>query len=69
MKYKLGFTLIELLVVIAILGVLISIVAVAVKDVRKSVRNAAIIIEECERYGNFKLSLIPAKCIKYFNEN
>lgn len=56
---SLGF--LEWLVIIAIVGVLASIVVVAISE--KGVSE----YKQCQKYEEVKLRNVPAKCVKYFN--
>lgn len=61
-----GFTLIELLVCIAIGAVLLTTIFLTIRGGGGERKETP-----CERYGNYQINHIPARCAAYFkiNEN
>jgi len=68
--YKRGFTLIELLVVIAILGILVSVTLASLGHAKECAKDKKKCdsIESCDRYANYPMKDVPARCIKYFEK-
>lgn len=55
-----GFTLIEMIIIIAIVGLLSTLLVLAVFSSKKD--------RPCDYYENRTLEQVPARCIKYFNK-
>lgn len=70
MKKNKGFTVLELLIVVAIIGMLSSIVFVAIKQskcVKSRTCKTADDDSICEMYRWRSISHLPVNCLKYFN--